>query len=122
MTFIINEKLPSLNELITANRYNRYKGAAMKKNVDTLIGYYITLAKINKEIWAIDKPCIIRIEWHERTKKRDVDNIESSVKFICDALQQNGIIINDSQKYVKQIYHQVINDKSDFVKVIIEEI
>lgn len=120
MKFTINEKLPSLNELIAANRYNRYKGAKMKSDVDSLIAGYITQAKLSGAIHPIDCPCIISITWHERTKKRDVDNIQSSQKFILDALQQTGIIPNDSQKYVKQIYHHVEKDDRDFVTVKIE--
>jgi Holliday junction resolvase RusA-like endonuclease len=69
----------------------------------------------------VEKPCEIFIEWHEKTKRRDVDNIQSAQKFILDALQQHNIIKNDSRKYVKQIHHTVIDDKRDFVIVRIEE-
>ena len=122
MEFIINEKLPSLNELINANRHNRFKGAKMKEEIDDIISLYIMQARARGDIEPIDQPCIIFIDWHERTKKRDVDNIQSSQKFILDALQKTGIILNDNQRYVRQIYHEVIQDKSDYVKVRIEVI
>ncbi len=120
MKFTIDEKLPSLNELIAANRCNRYKGAKMKSDIDSLISAYITRAKLLGEIHPIDCPCILEITWHERTKKRDVDNIQSSQKFILDALQETGIIPNDSQKYVKQIYHHIEKSDRDFVTVTIK--
>ena len=87
---IINEKLPSLNEVIRENRANRYAGAKLKKDIESIIGWAIKAAKLKPII----NPCVIDIEWHEATKRRDVDNIHSSVKFILDALVKNGILIN----------------------------
>lgn len=117
-SFTIEGKLPSLNETINENRSNRYAGAKLKKEIETLIGWAIKKAKLTP----IENPCVIEIDWHEATKRRDVDNIHSSVKFILDALVKNGILKNDSRRYVKQIYHQVIDDKTNFVIVRIKEV
>lgn len=117
MEFIINEKLPSLNQVISSNRANRYAGAKLKKDIETLIGWSIKKAALKP----ITNPCVINIEWHEATKRRDVDNIHSSVKFILDALVKNGILINDSRKHVKQIYHQIVDDNENYVVVKIFE-
>lgn len=117
-TFIIKEKLPSLNEVISSNRANRYAGAKLKKDIESIIGWSIRAAALKP----ITNPCVIDIEWHEATKRRDVDNIHSSVKFILDALVKNGILKNDSRKYVKQIYHNVIDDKTNYVVVRIKEV
>lgn len=115
--FTIEGKLPSLNDVIAKNRTNRYVGADFKKKIETSIGWAIKKAKLKP----IETPCVIEIEWHEATKRRDVDNIHSSVKFILDALVKNGILKNDSRRYVKQIYHEVIDDTTDFVVVKIKE-
>ena len=64
----------------------------------------------------------MRFEWHERTKKRDADNIASAKKFILDALVKCGVLEDDSRKYVKGFYDQVIDDKEDFVIVELVEI
>ena len=122
MEFIIKEKLPSLNDVICANRANRYAGAKLKKEIETSIGWAIKEAVLTKNLKPITNPCVINIEWHEATKRRDVDNIHSSVKFILDALVKNGILKNDSRRYVKQIYHNVIDDKENFVVVRIKEV
>ena len=63
----------------------------------------------------------LRVHEAEKTKRRDVDNIQSAQKFILDALQHFSIIKNDSRKYVKQIHHTVIDDERDFVIVRFEE-
>lgn len=115
--FIIYEKLPSLNEVIAKNRTNRYAGAKYKKDIEDRIAEYIFDAKNKRLIVPSDDPCIINIIWHERTKKRDVDNIQSSQKFILDAMQKTGILQNDSRKYVRQIVHFVQDDKKDYVEV-----
>lgn len=121
-TFVIDVKLPSLNEVIAKNRTNRYAGAKYKKNIEEVIGWAIRQALMTKTLHAVTAPCIIEIEWHEATKRRDVDNIQSSQKFILDAMVENRIIQNDSRKYVKQIYHQIIDDDNDYVVVKINEV
>ena len=118
---IIEAQLPSLNQYQNACRSHWSKGADFKKNVEELIGDYIRIALLKKRLRRVEKPCEIFIERHERTKKRDCDNIQSAQKFILDALQHCGVIKNDSRKYIKQIHHTVIDDKRDFVIVRIEE-
>lgn len=116
-SFIINQKLPSLNETLRYNRTNAYMGAKFKKDIEEVIGWSIKQALASKSLHRVDAPVIVKIEWHEKTKKRDVDNIQSSAKFILDALVNQGVLIDDSRKFVKQIYHEIIDDTSDYVKI-----
>lgn len=115
--FIINTKLPSLNEVINQNRTNRYLAAKFKSEIEELIGWAIRNAQASGNLHPIKEPCYIDIEWHEATKRRDVDNIQSSQKFILDALVKNRILINDNRRYVKQIHHIIIDDDFDFIVV-----
>lgn len=118
---VINAQLPSLNQYQNACRSHWSKGADFKKDIEELIGWHIRSALTKKTLRRVEKSCEIFIEWHEKTKRRDVDNIQSAQKFILDALQKFGVIKNDSRKYVKQIHHTVIDDKRDFVIVRFEE-
>ena len=120
--FIIYEKLPSLNDYIDECRTNKYRGANFKKDVENIISIYIRNAKVKKTVTPTDKPIIVHFEWHERTKKRDTDNVASAKKFILDAMQSTGIIPNDSRKYVKGFTDMFFDAKSDYVVVKIEEI
>lgn len=120
--FTINCKLPSLNDYIAANRHNKYLGAKFKKEVEEVIGWSIKQALASKGLFKPTGAVILNIEWHERTKRRDADNIASAKKFILDALVKQGVLIDDSRKYVKGFYDVIIDDKKDFVKVeLIEE-
>lgn len=119
---IIDAQLPSLNQYQNACRSHWSRGAEFKKSIESLIGWSIKKAKINGDLQAVEKPVEVFIEWHEATKKRDVDNIQSAQKFILDALQHFKIIKNDSRKYVKQIHHKVVDDKKDFVIVELREV
>ena len=121
-TFMIKAKLPSLNEVVQANRNNRYEGGRFKTEVEEVIGWAIKQAIVKKTLKPVKNPCIIYIDWHEKTKKRDTDNIQSSQKFVLDAMVANGVLQNDSRRYVKQVYHEIIDDKEDFVVVKIEEL
>lgn len=93
---LIPAKLPSLNELIAANRRNKYMGAKLKRETEEFIAQYI---KINK-IRPVERPCVVHMVFHEPTRKRDADNVESAKKYILDALVKSGIIKGDSPKYV----------------------
>lgn len=118
--FVIREKLPSLNDVINKNRANKYLGAKFKNEIEEMISRYISEAQAEGTLEPTDKPIILYIYWHEKTKRRDVDNIQSSQKFILDALQKCKIIPSDSRKYVKQVYHTVIDTTRDYVMVEIE--
>lgn len=120
--FKILGKLPSLNDVIDANRTNRYAGAKMKKDIERRILIFICAARVSKKLKPVNTSCIIFIEWHEATKRRDADNIQSAQKFILDALKKGGILPDDGRKYVKQIYHEIVDDKEDYVIVKIERI
>ena len=93
MYFVIDGRLPSLNEYINAERSNRYKGAKLKKD-----------------------PINVSIRWYEKDSRRDADNVFFAVKFILDSLVSYGIIENDSQKYIKTI-DNVISIDRDFPRI-----
>lgn len=87
-------KLPSLNEVINVNRYNRYAGNNLKQNTQALIYPYI------KDIPRLEKPVRIDFHWYEGNKRRDLDNVCSAKKFILDALVQYGKLKDDNRKNV----------------------
>lgn len=118
-SFTIKEKLPSLNEVINKNRTNRYAGAKMKHDIENHISLYIQEALAEGILQKYVKPCEVIFLWFEKTKKRDVDNIQSSQKFILDAMKKNNILIDDSQKYIKQTYHRIVNAGCNEVRVIL---
>lgn len=87
-------KMPSLNEYIEACRRNAHCGARLKANVEA--GIIPQLAKLKK----IEKPVHIIFIWHEVNKRRDKDNVAAAKKFILDALQKSGKLINDNNNYI----------------------
>lgn len=87
-------KLPSLNEYVEACRRNAHCGARLKCNVEA--GIIPQLAKLKK----IEKPVHITFIWHEVNKRRDKDNVAAAKKFILDALQKAGKLINDNNDYI----------------------
>lgn len=64
----------------------------------------------------------MRFYWHERTKKRDADNIAFAKKFILDALVKMRVLEDDSRKYVKGFYDTIVDDKTDYVIVELVEV
>lgn len=113
----IETKLPSLNEYIDECRKHWSRGARFKKNTEEAICWYIRKAKREGTLSQITGTVNLTIVWHEKTCKRDTDNIQSASKYILDALQTMGIIKNDSPKYVDQISHRIERGDADFVEV-----
>lgn len=91
----IRGKIPSLNEYIGACRTNAHAGARMKSDIEEMI--ILQLAHLKP----ITSPVIIHFLWHERTRRRDKDNVAAGKKFILDALQKSGKLINDNNYYIK---------------------
>lgn len=86
-------KLPSLNEYINACRYNKFKGAKMKKDTQKDIApYLLSLPKLNH--------VKIDFEWYEGNKRRDLDNVHFGKKFILDTLVELGKLKDDNRKNV----------------------
>lgn len=91
----IKGKLPSLNEYIGACRTNAHVGARMKADIEQMIMLQLAPMK------PIASPVIIHFLWHERTRRRDKDNVAAGKKFILDAMQKSGKLINDNNKYIQ---------------------
>jgi Holliday junction resolvase RusA-like endonuclease len=87
-------KLPSLNEYIRACRSNKFQGSKMKRETEDLIGAYI------KDLPQFLSPVEIEFHWVESSKRRDLDNVAFSKKFILDALVKFGKLKDDNRKCV----------------------
>lgn len=118
--FTIGRQLPSLNEYIKELNRNRHKGNKFKQEVEEDIGWYIRNAVIKGRLTPVTEQVDLLVVWHEKTMKRDTDNIQSATKFILDAMKKGGIIYDDSRKYVRQIYHKIDDGaENDGVTVIL---
>lgn len=117
--FIIQGRLPSLNDYTRVNRSHWSKGATMKRQIEADIMWQIKGARGKGHLQPVDKPAVIMFEWHESDKRRDLDNIFSAKKFILDAMQRAEIIVNDNRKYVRGLYDEIVDDSADYVRVTI---
>lgn len=111
--FVIPFKLPSLNDVICENRKNPYSGANLKKTVERDI--QMVMGKLRP----VENPCIVRMEFVEQNKKRDVDNVESSKKFVLDALVKKGILTGDGPRHVAGTPSIVTYDKENGPRVVV---
>ena len=120
--FVVKAKLPSLNEYTAACRSNKYVGAKFKREVEEVIGLGIKQAISAGKLRRMEDPVIVHFAWHEKTKRRDADNIASAKKYILDAMQTFKVIPNDNRKYVKGFTDLIIDDTEDFVEVVLEAV
>ena len=92
--YIIDMKLPSLNEYINICRKNKYMANKYKSNIEKDISWF--LLKMPK----YENPIKINFTWVEGNKKRDLDNICFAKKFILDAMVKYGKLKDDNRKCV----------------------
>lgn len=109
MRFIIPGRLPCMNDLIAANRLNKYAGAGVKKKTQRQI---ILILQPQVQGQRFTEKVNIRIEYYEKDMRRDEDNVMSAAKFILDAMQDMDIILNDSRKYV-HLTQEVFTDRDN---------
>jgi len=107
--FIIQGCLPTLNEYTSANRRNKYAGAKMKADTETLIAYHIKTQLTEKE--RLTGCFALEIDWYEKDSRKDFDNVAMAQKFVLDSLTACGIIPNDSRKYFTEMQHRIFVDK-----------
>lgn len=118
-SFTIPGRLHGMNEIIDACRRNRFAGAEEKR-----VQQAICLSAIREHrVQPVQSyPVMVSIEWVEPNSKRDPDNISAAKKFIFDALQDAGVLRNDSMKEVGKIRESFAVDKaSPRVRVTIQE-
>lgn len=120
--FIISGRLPGLNEYTEACRTNKHKGNKMKQEAEDVVVWQIRqqLKGIH-----INRPVIIKYDFFEPNKKRDLDNISAfSHKVIQDALVKAEILKNDGWQeitgYLDQFYCDPQNPRIEVTIVEVE--
>jgi Holliday junction resolvase RusA-like endonuclease len=103
--FTLPGRLIGMNEIINSARHSRWAGARQKRVTEESIMWQIMIQKVPR----FKVPVYIKIRWFEPDRRRDRDNIQSATKFIMDALQTKEIIVNDSQKWIKQLHNTEVN-------------
>ncbi len=97
--FTILGRLPGLNEYITAERANRYKGAAMKRQAEKVV--IASAHRLGK--WKARGAVRMVYRWFEPNRRRDKDNISSfGRKVIQDALIRGGWLKNDGWNEISE--------------------
>lgn len=111
--------LPGQNEIIKACKGSFGKGrvySAKKRQISAQIGLAIFASRLRPV-----PACAVHFTWHERTKRRDPDNITAGQKFVFDALVEAGVIPGDGWAHVKGISHDWATSERPGVWVFIEE-
>lgn len=108
--------LPGLNDYVRAINKNRYTGNKLKQEVQGDISIFL------KHTEPVKNPCIIHFTWVEKNKKRDLDNVAFAKKFILDALVNEGVLQNDSYRYVRGFTDSFEYEEHQKILIDIEEL
>lgn len=94
MKYIIDMKLPSLNDYVRWCRGNKFLANKQKREIEEKIGAYL------QDMPRYKKPIKIHFTWIEGNKRRDLDNICFAKKFILDAMVKCNKLKDDNRKCV----------------------
>lgn len=105
LKFVIDGRLPSMNDIIDVARRNTYCSAKLKKDQQERLEWIMKaqMAKNGQTGLKFTQKAYIKVMFFEPFNghfRRDDDNVIAGCKFILDALQELGIIKNDNPKYV----------------------
>lgn len=111
-------RLPGINEIVGANRYNRYAGASQKKEVQARLASSWRFMTGGRRF---TRHATVWVRFYEPDNRRDDDNVFGGLKFILDTLQKMGVIKNDSPRYVHVLPERFTDRENPRVEVEIEE-
>ncbi len=96
---MIPGELPSLNQIIDADRCNRFVGAKLKRQAMNTVVPYLPRTPLST-------PVAVDIHFCSKNARRDPDNIAAgATKIIFDAMQRAGILENDGQKQIAELHY-----------------
>ena len=87
-------RLPGANEYTNACRRNRFAGGKVKADYTQAVALYF------RGLPPVTGPVKVRFTWHERTRRRDKDNVAFGKKFVLDGMQAAGFLPNDNNRWV----------------------
>lgn len=114
--FTIRGTLPGLNELIEAERRNRFIGAKLKKQYEAVV------MRAARSLGNVEfkEPVYMVYHWYEKDRWRDKDNICAfGRKVIQDALVKARFLRNDGWKNIAGFEDRFYVDK-DKPRVVVE--
>lgn len=91
--YVINGRLATLNEHDSANRTNKFGGAALKKQMTDMVAWQLRGKP------KVAEPCVITFRWRINSKA-DPDNIRFAAKYVLDGMVKAGVLENDNQKWI----------------------
>ena len=103
LKFVINGKMPSLNEYISQINHNKFGGNDFKRNLEHELQMQFLIQMREQGIekfLPLKNRADFKFIYYEKNKKRDKDNIASCKKFLFDAMVKRGVINNDGWKWV----------------------
>jgi Holliday junction resolvase RusA-like endonuclease len=118
---VIPGRLDNLNDYISAERTNRYKGAKMKSKNEAIVNCAILQCMRGVRI---EKPVHMKYRWYEKNKRRDKDNISSyGRKVIQDSLVYSHVLKNDGWKEITGFSDEFFVDADNpRIEVLIREV
>ena len=117
-SLLIPIRLPGLNEMLAGCRQARGRSSAYAIAKNDSTAFVARLCKAQGLVPMSSGK--FRFFWHERTRRRNPDNIAAGKKFILDGLVQAGILPNDGWSEVVDYSDVFIHGVKDQVYVEME--
>ena len=112
----MRELPPTLNEIISVARMNKFASAYLKKKWHTKIGPFVS------KLQPIEGKIYLECVWFIKNKRRDQDNITSAQKYILDSLVEQNRIDDDNLGTIQSpVIHHFIPSGFDGFSIVIRD-
>ena len=120
MKFIIEGRLPNLNDAIDAARRGKYIEAKFRKQWERYIAWCV---KRDLRKWKPKEPVILHYTFVEKDRRRDKDNVASyAMKLVQDVLKDLGYLSGDGWKQIENFdFKWAVDKHRPRIEVEIEE-
>lgn len=107
---VITGQLTDLNSYIKALNGSRWAGNAIKRSETEKVAWTAKVARIEP---VAGYPVQITYRWYSVDKRKDLDNIAFSKKFINDGLVEAGVLEGDSRRFISGFKDEFFIDKDN---------
>lgn len=111
-SFVFPGSMPTFNEVINATKSGWRAYYGIKKKWTNKVQWFLKSQKPRLEKHK-EGEFRLEIDWYVTRLTADLDNIGFSRKFICDALEKEGIVPNDNLKHIKKIWDDGFQDRKN---------
>lgn len=109
MRITVVGKLPSFHEYMNGIDGKKDEQEKLKQQIEDKLLWGIKQSNVR----GTDEPVILKINWYEKDRTRDANNVVFAKKFIIEALVKSNVLNGKTRRYIKGFQDELFVDSTD---------